>query len=62
MCRGTVMEAVVAYEVISSIAVMVLVLLALHFVMILLAAKIWQAATLPTSQPQQELTGIPPQQ
>ncbi len=31
MCRGTVMKAVVAYEVISSIAVMVLVLLAQGF-------------------------------
>jgi len=31
MCRGTVMEAVVAYEVVSSIAVMVLILLAQGF-------------------------------
>jgi len=31
MCRGTVMEALVAYEVVSSIAVMVLILLAQGF-------------------------------
>ena len=31
MCRGTVMEALVAYEVVSSIAVMVLILLAEGF-------------------------------
>ncbi|HXZ75438.1 MAG TPA: hypothetical protein VEH31_31845, partial [Streptosporangiaceae bacterium] len=52
----------VAQQQISSGPVVILYMLPFATAMILLAAKIWQAATLPASQPQQELTSIPPQQ
>jgi hypothetical protein len=52
----------VAQQQISSGPVVILYMLPFAAAMILLAEKIWQAATLPASQPQQELTSIPPQQ
>ena len=52
----------VAQQQISSGPVVILYMLPFAAAMILLAAEIWQAATLPASQPQQELTSIPPQQ
>jgi hypothetical protein len=52
----------VAQQQISSGPVVILYMLPFAAAMILLAAKIWQAATLPASQPQQELASIPPQQ
>jgi MFS family permease len=52
----------VAQQQISSGPVVILYMLPFAAAMILLAAKIWQAATLPASQPQQELTSIRPQQ
>ena len=52
----------VAQQQISSGPVVILYMLPFAAAMILLAAEIWQAATLPASQPQQELNSIPPQQ
>jgi hypothetical protein len=52
----------VAQQQISSGPVVILYMLPFAAAMILLAAKIWQAATLSASQPQQELTSIRPQQ
>ena len=52
----------VAQQQISSGPVVILYTLPFAAAMILLAAEIWQAATLPASQPQQQLNSIPPQQ
>jgi hypothetical protein len=49
----------VAQQQISSGPVVILYMLPFAAAMILLAAKIWQAATLPATQPHQELTSVP---
>jgi hypothetical protein len=49
----------VAQQQISSGPVVVLYILPFAAGMILLAARIWQAAALPASQPQLEPTGVP---